>query len=110
MCEGLSVLLPVLCYLKDMLDTAMAGILSNLGLRLELQHTKGIKRAVEAGLGVACLSKLTLHDAFQRESLVPLVAPQRDWTRKFYFIVHRQKFLSSGIRSWMEHCRSDQQS
>jgi|TARA_B100000315_G_scaffold243510_1_gene266963 DNA-binding transcriptional LysR family regulator len=93
-----------------MLDTAMAGILSNLGLRLELQHTKGIKRAVEAGLGVACLSKLTLHDAFQRESLVPLVAPQRDWTRKFYFIVHRQKFLSSGIRSWMEHCRSDQQS
>jgi DNA-binding transcriptional LysR family regulator len=89
---------------RQAFDRAMSGILSNIQLRLELQHTEGIKRAVEAGLGVGCLSRLTLEEAFRRGSLVELTAPQRDWTRRFYFIVHRQKFLGSGVRAWMEHC------
>ena len=91
---------------RQAFDRAMAGILPNLKLRLELQHTEGIKRAVEAGLGIGCLSKIALEEAFQRGSLLPLTCPHRDWTRKFYFILHRQKFLSHGIRSWMEHCRN----
>lgn len=91
---------------RQAFDRAMAGILPNLKLRLELQHTEGIKRAVEAGLGIGCLSKIALEEAFKRGSLLPLTCPHRDWTRKFYFILHRQKFLSHGIRSWMEHCRN----
>jgi len=91
---------------RQAFDRAMTGILSNLHLRLELQHTEGIKRAVEAGLGIGCLSKLTLEEAFKRGSLVPLACTHRDLTRKFYFILHRQKFLSHGVRSWMEHCKN----
>lgn len=90
---------------RQAFDRAMAGILSDLDLRLELQHTEGIKRAVEAGLGVGCLSKITLEDAFKRGTLIPLSAPHRSWTRKFYFILHRHKYLSNGVRSWMEHCQ-----
>jgi DNA-binding transcriptional LysR family regulator len=91
---------------RQAFDRAMTGILSNLKLRLELQHTEGIKRAVEAGLGIGCLSKITLEEAFKRGSLVPLACPHRNWTRKFYFILHRQKFLSHGVKSWIEHCKS----
>ena len=91
---------------RQAFDRAMSGILSGLKLRLELQHTEGIKRAVEAGLGIGCLSKITLEDAFKRGTLIPLMAKHRDWTRKFYFILHRQKYLSSGVRSWMEHCQN----
>lgn len=91
---------------RQAFDRAMTGILSNLKLRLELQHTEGIKRAVEAGLGIGCLSKITLEEAFKRGSLVQLACPHRDWTRKFYFILHRQKFLSNGVRSWIEHCKN----
>jgi len=90
---------------RQAFDRAMAGILSNLNLRLELQHTEGIKRAVEAGLGVGCLSKITLEEAFKRGTLVSLSAPHRSWTRKFYFILQRHKYLSNGVRSWMEHCQ-----
>lgn len=90
---------------RQAFDRAMTGILSNLDLRLELQHTEGIKRSVEAGLGIGCLSNITLAEAFKRGSLVPLYAPGRNWTRKFYFILHRQKFLSSGVESWMKYCR-----
>lgn len=90
---------------RQAFDRGMSGILSNIDLRLQLQHTEGIKRAVEAGLGIGCLSKITLQEAFQRQSLVELKAPHRNWTRKFYFILHRQKFLSSGVKSWMDHCQ-----
>ena len=91
---------------RQAFDRAMTGILSNLKLRLEVQHTEGIKRAVEAGLGIGCLSKITLAEAFKRGSLVPLACPHRNWTRQFYFILRRQKFLSHGVRSWMEHCKN----
>ena len=90
---------------RQAFDRAMTGLLSNIKLLLELQHTEGIKRAVEANLGIGCLSRLTLEEAFRRGSLVPLLAPHRDWRRKFYFILRRQKFRSSGINSWLELCQ-----
>ncbi|GJM13913.1 MAG: transcriptional regulator [Pseudohongiella sp.] len=91
---------------RQAFDRAMSGILPNLKLRLELQHTEGIKRAVEAGLGIGCLSLITLEEAFRRGSLVPLKCSHRNLSRKFYFILHKQKFLSHSIRSWMEHCKN----
>jgi len=90
---------------RQAFDRAMTGLLGNIDLRLELQHTEGIKRAVEAGLGIGCLSRITLEEAFRRGTLVPLRAPQRNWKRKLYFILHRQKYRGTGIESWLELCR-----
>lgn len=90
---------------RQAFDRAMTGILPELHIKLELQHTEGIKRAVEAGLGVGCLSALTLQEAFRRGSLVQLQAPQRDWTRQFYIILHKNKYRSRGIQDWIELCR-----
>ena len=84
----------------------MHGILPKLNLLPELQHTEAIKRAVEAGLGVGCLSTVTLTDAFRRGSLVPLPVPHRDFRRKFYFILHRDKYRGAGVAAWMELCRA----
>jgi DNA-binding transcriptional LysR family regulator len=92
---------------RQAFDRAMHGILPNLNLRLELQHTEAIKRAVEAGLGVGCLSRITLQDAFKRGSLVPLSAPHRNWHRKFYFVLHRHKYRSAGVQSWLDLCLQD---
>ena len=44
----------------------MHGILGDLEIAMELQHTEAIKRAVEAGLGIGCLSIISLEDAFRR--------------------------------------------
>lgn len=86
-------------------DRAMHGLLPRLKLLPELQHTEAIKRAVEAGLGISCLSKVTLEDAFRRKSLVPLAVPHRDFSRKFYFILHRDKHRGAGVKAWLELCR-----
>ena len=39
---------------RQTFERAMHGILPDLKINLELQHTEAIKRAVEAGLGVGC--------------------------------------------------------
>ncbi len=90
---------------RQTFERALHGLVPQLDLALELQHTEAIKRAVEAGLGIGCLSRLTLEDAFRRGSLVELPVPQRDFRRQFYFILHRQKFLSPGIARWQALCR-----
>ncbi|MFZ5724016.1 MAG: LysR substrate-binding domain-containing protein [Pseudomonadota bacterium] len=90
---------------RQTFDRAMHGLLPHLHLLPELQHTEAIKRAVEAGLGIGCLSKVTLEDEFLRGSLVPLPVPHRDFTRNFYFILHREKFRSAGVDAWLALCR-----
>ena len=90
---------------RQTFERAMAGLLSQLHILLELQHTEAIKRAVEAGLGISCLSRVSLSDALKRGSLVELPVPQRDFRREFHFALHRQKYRSAGIERWMELCR-----
>jgi DNA-binding transcriptional LysR family regulator len=88
-------------------NRAVYGLLPQLRIRLQLQHTEAIKRAVEAGLGIGCLSKITLQEAFRRGSLLPLYAPHRDWMRRFYFILHKQKYRSAGINNWINLCQEE---
>lgn len=90
---------------RQAFDHAMYGLLSEINISLELQHTEAIKRAVQANMGVGCLSKITLNDAFDRGSLVPLEVPHRDWCRHFYFILHKHKFRTAGINEWVSLCR-----
>ncbi len=93
---------------RQTFDRAMHGLLPELDIRMELQHTEAIKRAVEAGLGVGCLSAITLEEAFARGSLVPLRVPQRDFTRQLNLIVHRDKYHSATLRRWLDLCRETQ--
>lgn len=91
---------------RQTFDRGMHGLLPDLNILLELEHTEAIKRAVEANLGIGCLSRVCLADAFRRGSLVPLtVPPHRTFDRTFYFILHKQKYRSAGIDRWMALCR-----
>jgi len=89
---------------RQAFDRAMYGLMPSLNILLELQHTEAIKRAVQSNLGVSCLSKISLEDAFNRGSLVPLEVSHRDFHRMFYVITHKQKYLGPGILKWLELC------
>lgn len=89
---------------RQTFNRAMQGISPRLKVKLELQHTEAIKRAVEKGLGISCLSKISVEQAFERGSLVPLNVPHRDFARVLYFVIHKQKFRDSGILHWMKLC------
>ncbi len=90
---------------RQTFDRAMHGLLPHLNILLELEHTEAIKRAVGAGLGIGCLSRIALADAFDRGSLVPLAVPGRAFDRQFYLILNRHKYRSAGIERWLELCR-----
>lgn len=90
---------------RQAFDRALYGLMPQMHILLELQHTEAIKRAVQAGLGVGCLSRVTLEDAFSRGDLVPLEVPGRDFRRLFYFVMHRQKYRSAGLVRWIQLCR-----
>ncbi|MDF1763266.1 MAG: LysR family transcriptional regulator [Oleibacter sp.] len=91
---------------RQAFDRAMHGLMPNMNIGLELQHTEAIKRAVMAGLGVGCLSLMTLEDELLRGDLVKLPTPSRDLKRQLYIILHKQKHRSAGIEAWIELCRS----
>lgn len=89
---------------RQVFERALHDLLPQLNVMLELQHTEAIKRAVESGMGVGCLSQIALKEAFKHRTLVPLAVPQRDFRRRFYFILHRHKYLSAGIQRWLALC------
>ncbi len=86
---------------RQSFDRAMAGLLPNLKIELVLQQTEAIKVAVKRGMGISCLSKLSLQDEFSSGSLIPLKVEKRNLHRNFYFVTHKSKFMSNGIREWI---------
>lgn len=89
---------------RQAFDRAMHGILSQIPIAVELQHTEAIKRAVGNGLGLGCLSRISVEDALKRGDLIELPVPHRDFERTLYFILHKKKHRSAGIQRWLDFC------
>lgn len=91
---------------RQTFDRAMHGLLPSLHIALSLQHTEAIKGAVEAGLGVGCVSRLALAAEFERGSLKPCKVPHRDFSRQFFFLLHKHAHRTAAIERWMALCRA----
>jgi DNA-binding transcriptional LysR family regulator len=90
---------------RQTFERAMHGILTELKVEMELQHTEAIKSAVHAGLGVGCISRIALEQEFRHRTLVPCRVPQRNFHRHFYFALHKQKYRSPAVEAWLTLCR-----
>ncbi|HEY6724040.1 MAG TPA: LysR family transcriptional regulator [Polyangiaceae bacterium] len=90
---------------RQAFERALHGLLPELRMALELTQTEAILGAVEAGLGLGCVSKLALEDAFRRRTLVRCRVPHRDFRRSFFFVTHGRKFRSPALERWLELCR-----
>ncbi len=91
---------------RETLDQALRHHHFDLKVRLELEHTEAIKRAVEFGLGLGCISRLALREAFRRGSLVAIETPELDLLRHFQFLWHKRKFQTAGMREFIGLCRA----
>lgn len=90
---------------RETFDQALRHFSGEVKVRLELEHTEAIKRTVESGLGIGCISRLALRDAFRRGSLVPIETPQLDLRRQFQFVTHKRKYVTAGMREFIALCR-----
>jgi DNA-binding transcriptional LysR family regulator len=91
---------------RETLDQALRHHHAEVKVRLELEHTEAIKRAVEFGLGIGCISRLALREAFRRGSLVAIETPALDLRRHFHFLWHKRKFQTAGMREFIGLCRA----
>ncbi|HKU39783.1 MAG TPA: LysR family transcriptional regulator [Polyangiales bacterium] len=94
---------------RQAFDHALHGILPELSIVLELQHTEAIKSAVQTGLGLGCLSRIAVAEAFRHGTLKECRVPQRDFKRHFYFVLHKHKYRTPGVQRWLELCRRELQ-
>ena len=91
---------------RQTFERAMAGLLPDINVYLELKHNEAIKNAVESGLGIGCLSRIVLEKNFANGDLVPLRVPRRDMRRTFYFALPRKRFPRETVEAWMRTCRA----
>ena len=90
---------------REAFDHALRHYQSQLNVRLVLEHTEAIKRAVESGLGLGCISRLALRDDITRGNLVAIAAPELDLKRQFMFVWHKKKYQTAAVRTFLNHCR-----
>lgn len=90
---------------RETFDQATRHMDGALEVRLELEHTEAIKRAVESGLGIGCISRLALKDAFRRGTLAPIEVAGLDLRRNFHFVWHRAKYQSEAMQAFLALCR-----
>lgn len=90
---------------RQTFDRALAGLLPDINIYLELKHNEAIKNAVESGLGIGCLSQIVLQKNFDNGDLVPLTLPRRNMRRTFYFALPRDRFRLESVEFWMRTCR-----
>lgn len=82
-------LLPHLHYLPD---------------SLILGSSEAIKHGVAAGLGISCLSRWVVADQLASGALVELNTDLPSLHRRFYRLRQRDKFVSTGLQRFWEHC------
>lgn len=90
---------------RQTLDRAMKQWHDHWKISLQLEHTEAIMHAVQAGLGIGCVSRLALKESFRRGSLVELKLQEIDLSRKFHFLLHKQKYRTPGIDAFLGLCR-----
>lgn len=91
---------------RQAFERAMSGLLSELDIALELEHTEAILSAVRAGIGVGCVSRIALAEPFRHRTLVACRVPQRSFARHFFFVQHAQRRESAGVAAWLALCRA----
>jgi DNA-binding transcriptional LysR family regulator len=91
---------------RQAFDHALHGLLHEITIALELQHTEAIKSAVVAGLGVGCVSRIAVADEIRHGTLHACAVPSRDFRRHFFFVLHKHKYQSASIQRWLDLCKS----
>lgn len=92
---------------RQTFNRALAGLMPELDIYLEFKHNEAIKKAVEAGLGIGCLSEIVLRNNFKTGDLVPLRLPKRDMKRTFYFALPKNRSKTTAINWWIDECHRE---
>jgi len=69
----------------------------------QLNTTEALINSVSAGLGLGCLSKLSAEPAINAGRVVELQLPL-DMKRRFWLLVHKEKYQSPLLKTFIDYC------
>jgi DNA-binding transcriptional LysR family regulator len=85
---------------REIFEAAMGRSSVNYSISLELGHTEAIKKAVEAGLGVGCLSRMTVQRELDNGWLLEIDCPL-DLKRTLIILTRNSKYLTTLVKSFL---------
>lgn len=90
---------------REVFEAAIAGKIEKFSAHLELGHTEAIKKAVEAGLGVGCLSRLAVQRELDHGWLVAVKSPLK-LKRPLTILVKKHRHKGKLLEAYLELLRS----
>ncbi len=94
---------------REVFERALRARVPEFEVALELGHTEAIKRAVEAGMGIGCLSRLAVERELAHGWLAPVEAPFLDLRRQFLQIHRRGRHLTRVLGAFQAFLRAGEQ-
>lgn len=89
---------------REASDRWLISHLPEMEVELELGSNEAVKRAVAAGIGLGCLSRLAVEHAVQEGWLVELATTLPYMERTLSIVLHRSKKLGAAAEGFMQHC------
>lgn len=86
---------------REVFETALSKWGGSIHISLELGHTEAIKKAVEAGLGISCLSRLAVQRELENEWLVEIATPL-DLTRSLTILLRNDGYRTKLLQSFLD--------
>ena len=71
---------------------------------LEFGGPEAIKRAVRAGIGLACMSKAVVEEDIAAKRLKPVHTPWMNLQRQLTVLIHRHKFFDGSLTAFLSVC------
>jgi DNA-binding transcriptional LysR family regulator len=92
---------------REVVDSLLSEQLGALRQGIVFGGTEAIKRAVETGLGISCLSRVAIENAVQRGTIICLPTPFLRLKRALNILLHRQKYSTRGIENFIALCEKN---
>jgi DNA-binding transcriptional LysR family regulator len=89
---------------REAADRWLMPQLPDMQVELELGSNEAVKRAVAAGIGLGCLSRLAVREALSQGWLVELQTTLPALNRSLSIVLHRGKVLGSAAQGFLQLC------
>ncbi len=86
-------------------EKAMRGSGLDYTVFMELGNTEAIKKSVESGMGISCLSKLSIKNEVEDGRLNSYIFDRVKMKRNFNLIYHRDKFFNRLMKEFLEYSK-----
>ena len=93
---------------RELFDELVASPLGGATVGMILNRAEAVKQAVGDGLGISCISRVSVEKAIQRGLLTTIDVSGLSMKRHFYLLIHKKKYRSPVIERLYQFIQGSQ--